>query len=313
MGLVLFLASIVFTLFLIDIADKLAILEFAGRSPQELVYKLAIEFILITGIFTTTVYYIYRQSVLPYSKNRFQLFAGIITVTILLASFGMVVVQSNIGDAKNKVENIKDNIVQVLPIKHDLDPRRELFMGMIEENTPEYLDARMMDISERFFWQKEYEDYKIGEHVIVKYRVNPKGQKIIDKIKLARRDKEIVRDEAADSKDTSSSSSSISLMESKNRKDNSGKGKISSDDSDDKKALEINSNSGKDNNSESSSSSKSSAKDEQNDELKKILEQNIKSQKEELKRLEDQQKDLEDKIEEDQKKLEDRNGKDGGR
>jgi hypothetical protein len=293
MGVGLFLASIVFTLFLIDIADKLVILEFAGRSPLELIYKLALEFIAITALFATLVYIIYRQTVLPYSKNRFQLFAGISTITILFASFGMVVVQSNIGDVRNRVAEFKDNIVQVLPIKHDLDPRRELFMGMVEENTPEHLDARMMDISERFFWQKDYEEFQIGENVIVKYRVNPNGNKIIDKIKRSRpmmnairtdnRGRGKVSENILEIINSSESESSSSIAEQKKsqksedrqektmRSDNSGKSSISDDQ---KSSL----NSGRSSEDEHSNSVESTGD---------VIEREIESQKEQVKNLED--------------------------
>lgn len=180
-----FLAAAIFTLFLVDLMDKLTVLDFIERSPYEVVFKLAIEFILITCIFTAIAYLLYRHTVLPWAKDRLKLFIGLFVIVFVIAGTLLTVVQTNTFGSRSPFVDLKDLVSDFLPFRRGFDDSKNIFVGRVIDSTPEFLIAQQhRRIPQKFLWQDNYESVNDGQMVIIQYELDNDSNKIIDKIQL---------------------------------------------------------------------------------------------------------------------------------
>lgn len=183
LGLFLFFSGGLVTLFVLDVLEKLQLLEFVGRNKTEIFHRLSFELIIIALIFFGLSYALYRNTNLPLVKDRLKLLLIIILATLTVAGFGISVIQANLLGVRKPIINSNRRLQENLPFKGQR-PRDEVFEGVVVFNNPINILVEG-DLGQReFLWNSNFVQVTKGQAVLIKYKPNQNNQLIVDRVKV---------------------------------------------------------------------------------------------------------------------------------
>lgn len=113
LSLFIFSSAGLITLFILDTFEQLELLTLVRRNSTEIFYKLTFELLILAFIFFGVSYLFYRNTQLPFVKDRLKLILIILSAIFLFVSTGVIITQSNTFGLKRPIRNFHHNLKKI--------------------------------------------------------------------------------------------------------------------------------------------------------------------------------------------------------